>query len=246
MSVILPAGEDISTYWYGPEMNRKQIVSVVIALAAVALVLSSETVRAWLFDALHWMEQHPTAAVPLLSIGLLLAIVLLAPTWVFMVAAGYLYGTLKAVLLIWPVYVLGATLTFFIARHVAREQVEQRMASRPRFASLDRAAGKSGFSVVLLTRVALVIPYNLLNYAFGVTSVGFSQYFWGTAIGSTVMVGLNAYVGASATSLAALGPAGGGLSADWRITALQFGLVSVTIALLVLFVARALRQQLEE
>lgn len=227
-------------------MNRKQVVSVLIALAVIALVLSSETVRAWLLDTLRWMELHPRAAVPLLAIGLLLSIVLLAPTWIFMVTAGYLYGTTKAVLLIWPVYVLGATLTFFLARHVAREQVEQRMASRPRFRALDRAAGQSGFSIVLLTRVALVVPYNLLNYAFGVTSVGFAQYFWGTAIGSVVMVGLNAYVGASATSLAALGSVGGGLSDDWRITVLQLALVLVTMAVLVLFVVRALRQQLEE
>ncbi len=163
-----------------------------------------------------------------------------------MVTAGYLYGTAKAMLLIWPVYIVGATLTFFIARHLARERVELRMASRPRFKALDRAAGESGFTIVFLTRLALVIPYNLLNYAFGITSVGFPQYFWGTAAGSVVMVGLNAYVGASATSLATLGPAGAGLSDDWRIAALQFSLVLATVVVLATFVARVLRRQLQE
>ncbi|MCW8128828.1 MAG: TVP38/TMEM64 family protein [Planctomycetota bacterium] len=75
---------------------------------------------------------------------------------------------------------LGAALAFLVARYLVRDSVEGLARRHPRFAAVDRAVGREGWKVVALVRLATVIPYNLSNYAFGVTSVRFEPYVLAT------------------------------------------------------------------
>ncbi len=47
---------------------------------------------------------------------------------------------------------------------------------RKAFAKLDRATQTHGVWVVAIARLLPFIPYNLLNYGFGITRVGFWKY----------------------------------------------------------------------
>ena len=46
----------------------------------------------------------------------------------------------------------------------------------PRWKRLDEGVEKHGWKVVAFTRLVPIFPFNLLNYAFGLTSIGFRQY----------------------------------------------------------------------
>ena len=66
---------------------------------------------------------------------------------------------------------------------------------------LDKAVGKSGWKIVLLTRLSPLLPFNLLNYAFGLTQVRFRDYVLGSWIGMLPGTLLYVYLGSLAHSV---------------------------------------------
>src|SRR5437660_81710 len=60
-------------------------------------------------------------------------------------------------------------------------QILSAIAANPRFAAIDRAVGAEGRKIVFLLRLSPVFPFNLLNYALGLTRVRFADYFLASA-----------------------------------------------------------------
>ena len=58
---------------------------------------------------------------------------------------------------------------------------------------------------VVLTRLSPLFPFNLLNYAFGITAVPFSHYLLASWIGMLPGTLMYVYIGSAAGSLAQLG-----------------------------------------
>jgi uncharacterized membrane protein YdjX (TVP38/TMEM64 family) len=100
-----------------------------------------------------------------------LACVAFVPASLLTLAAGALFGVVKGTVFV----LLGATLgsfgSFLIARYVARDWVAARVQKDVRFAAIDRAIAEQGRKVVFLLRLSPVIPFNVLNYALGLTQV---------------------------------------------------------------------------
>ena len=90
-------------------------------------------------------------------------------------AGGVLFGPLWGV-----VYTIigatgGATLAFLVARYLARDWVAAKLAGT-KLATLDERVGRQGWKIVAFTRLIPVFPYNLLNYAFGLTNISLAAY----------------------------------------------------------------------
>ena len=99
------------------------------------------------------------AASPLLFIAIYaLATMALLPGSLFTMAAGVLYGLGMGTLYAWAGATVGATGSFLIARLLGR---------RP----FDRAIAGEGLRVAVLLRLSPVLPFNLLNYALGLTGL---------------------------------------------------------------------------
>jgi uncharacterized membrane protein YdjX (TVP38/TMEM64 family) len=168
------------------------------------------------------------AGVGLFAAIYLIAPLLLLPASVLTLGAGFLYGPLWGTLLVSPLSVAAASIAFLLGRTVARRVVERRIAKDARFAAIDRAVGESGFRIVLLLRLSPVIPFNLLNYALGLTRVRFGTYLLASFIGMLPGTFLYVYLGSAATSAAQLsqptsGPAG--RAAFWVGIATTIGVV---------------------
>jgi uncharacterized membrane protein YdjX (TVP38/TMEM64 family) len=71
--------------------------------------------------------------------------------------------------------VLGSSLAFLVARYAARPWVERRIAANAGFAAIDRAIAQQGRRIVFLLRLSPAFPFNLLNYALGLTRVRFAD-----------------------------------------------------------------------
>ncbi len=96
---------------------------------------------------------------------------------------------------------LGAGVCFLVARRFARESVRSWVMQREAFAKLDRATETHGIWVVAITRLLPIFPYNLLNYGFGLTRVGFWKYLvvsWACMLPATAMyvLGVSGALGA--------------------------------------------------
>jgi uncharacterized membrane protein YdjX (TVP38/TMEM64 family) len=139
--------------------------------------------------------------------GYVLATVALVPGSLLTLAAGALFGLAKGTLLVLVAATLGASLAFLVARHLARGFVERRLAGNQRFAAIDRAVGVEGRKIVLLLRLSPLFPFNLLNYALGLTQVRFRDYLV-ASVGMLPGTLLYVYYGKVAGDVARL--AGGG------------------------------------
>jgi pyruvate/2-oxoglutarate dehydrogenase complex dihydrolipoamide dehydrogenase (E3) component/membrane protein DedA with SNARE-associated domain len=93
---------------------------------------------------------------------------------------------------------LGALCSFLLARTFLREKVARWAAANPKFGSLDRAIGRQGFKMVLLTRLSPVFPFVLLNYFLGLTSVRAGSYVLANLLGMLPATFLFVYIGAAA------------------------------------------------
>jgi uncharacterized membrane protein YdjX (TVP38/TMEM64 family) len=118
---------------------------------------------------------------PLAFIGFCaLAEVAFVPGSLLTLAAGAMFGVVYGALVAMLGATLGAAAAFLAARHGLRRFVEPRVRASPRLGALDRALEREGRKVVFLVRLTPLIPFNVLNYALGVTRVRFRDYLIGS------------------------------------------------------------------
>ncbi|HZP40418.1 MAG TPA: FAD-containing oxidoreductase [Candidatus Binatia bacterium] len=180
---------------------------LVLALAAVAAALAAARllpVDRWLLDFVAWVRSAGMVGVVVFVAAYVLACVCFLPGSVLTLGAGFAYGVAAGTPIVWVAANLGATLAFLLGRTVAREWVARRVAAHPRFAAVDRAVGRQGFRIVLLTRLSPVFPFNLLNYAYGVTGVALRDYVLGSLLGMIPGTVLYVYLGSLVTSVTEL------------------------------------------
>jgi uncharacterized membrane protein YdjX (TVP38/TMEM64 family) len=104
-----------------------------------------------------------------------LAPVLFLPGLPLTVVGGILFGPVWGVVYAITGATIGASLAFLVARYVARDWVAAKLTG-PRWGKLDEEVARHGWKVVAFTRLIPAFPFNLLNYAFGLTRISFAQY----------------------------------------------------------------------
>lgn len=105
-----------------------------------------------------------------------LAAVLFLPGLPITVAGGVVFGAVWGTVWTTVGANLGATAAFLIARYLARGLVEQRIADNETLGRIDRGVARHGWRMVLITRLVPVFPFNLQNYAYGLTDISLSTY----------------------------------------------------------------------
>lgn len=179
-----------------------------------------------------WADTHERMASLAFILVFVGAVLLMIPAAVLMLFAGFLFGLPRGVALVLLAYAVSAPIAFLIARNLARDWIKRRIADRPRFVALDRAVHESGFKTALLARLAQVIPYNLLNYAFGLTSIRLPHYLAGTLIGAFPAVFLLVLLGSKASSLTRVLEDGWSIDADLKTVALLLFAVILVLFLI--------------
>jgi uncharacterized membrane protein YdjX (TVP38/TMEM64 family) len=150
-------------------------------IGILALLLIARQAGGLLPRFAEWLAGLGPAAPLVFAAVYLAATVLLVPGSLLTLAGGALFGVLRGTVIVLVAATLGASAAFLIARYLARERVARRVQRDERFAAIDRAIGASGLKIVVLLRLSPVVPFNLLNYALGITSVRFVDYLIGCA-----------------------------------------------------------------
>ncbi|HAZ08811.1 MAG TPA: hypothetical protein DCZ01_09895 [Elusimicrobia bacterium] len=183
--------------------------------------------RMFLASALAWTA----AAGPLgqaIFVGLyVLACVAFLPGSVLTLGAGAAFGLWKGFLLVSAGSALGACAAFLAGRYLLRDWVSRRLETVPIFGAIVGAVGQEGWRMVFLTRLSPVLPFNLLNYAYGLTAVGLGEYALASWIGMMPGTFLYVYLGAVAGE-AARGGAWSRTPAEWVLYAT--GLAATAVA----------------
>src|SRR6476661_3205386 len=149
----------------------------------------------WMVDFIHWAKGMGAAGGAIYAVFYIAGTALFFPGLPLTLGAGFLYGAIIGTLVVSPASVVGATLAFLIARYVARNWVTRRLKKYPQAAAIDRAIEKNGFKAVVLLRLQPVLPFNILNYALGLTSIRLRDYMLASWIGMFPATVLYVYLG---------------------------------------------------
>ncbi|TXL70795.1 TVP38/TMEM64 family protein [Vineibacter terrae] len=154
----------------------------ILLLVALAVVGVLSPVGTWIEGFRGWVEQFGAWGVAVFALAYVLATIALLPCAPLSIVAGLAYG-IWAFPLVIASAMTGASLAFHIGRHLARNRVRSWAQDHPRGAAVIDAVGEQGWKIVLLLRLSPLVPFNVQNYLFGITSIRFAHYAVATAIG---------------------------------------------------------------
>ncbi len=181
-------------------------LALLLGLAAgLAIALHPSTVQPILHDCLRAIAQMGRWSGVAYILLYNLATLCLLPGSLLSFSGGVLFGLGWGLVYVLIASLLGATVAFWIGRYVAQTWVYQKLGQFPQFRALNAAVGCEGCKIVLLTRLSPLFPFNLLNYAFGVTQVSLKDYMIGSLgiLPGTIMY---VYAGSLAGDLTVLSP----------------------------------------
>ena len=148
---------------------RIAIVLALIAGLAIAVVYR-DNLDAQALE--HWVQE---ALAPLAFMGIyMLGTLFFLPGSVLTLAGGALFGPVWGTLYNLTGATLGATLAFLAARYLAQNWVARKAGGRMK--QLLDGVEAEGWKFVAFVRLVPVIPFNLLNYALGLTRIGLVPY----------------------------------------------------------------------
>jgi uncharacterized membrane protein YdjX (TVP38/TMEM64 family) len=171
MSDATPAAAPQKRFAAGTAVRVALALAVVAGLIVLGRQLSAQLPR--LTAAVEGMGVWaPVAFIAAYAV----ACVAFVPASLLTLGAGALFGVVKGTIYVLIGATLGATGAFLIARYVARDWISARVQRDVRFAAIDRAIAEQGRKVVFLLRLSPVIPFNVLNYALGLTQVRLADF----------------------------------------------------------------------
>lgn len=184
-------------------MGKKQrffllLPLIIAAIASIKLAgldeyLDQEKLRAWIVGYGAW---GPIIYILVYSI----APSFMLPGLPITVAGGILFGHVGGTIYTSIGATIGASIAFLIARYMGRGWVEVML--KGRWKELDSEVERQGWKIVAFTRLIPLFPFNLLNYAFGLTRIRFSHYFLASFV--FMLPGIIAYVMFSSSLLGLL------------------------------------------
>ena len=156
---------------------RTAVAVALLAAIGVAFLnrgnYGAASLQAWVGDA--------GALGPLLFVAVYaIATVLFFPGSVLTLAGGALFGPVLGSLYSLAGATVGAVIAFLIARYVAGDWVGRK--AQGWLAGLVRGVDDEGWHFVAFVRLMPLFPFNLLNYALGLTRIPLAQYAAASAI----------------------------------------------------------------
>jgi len=225
----------------GGRLRRPSWFLRILLFVAGAGVLAWLAIRGkeWLPGLLRGVEAAGPWAPILFILVYAGATVLGMPGSILTLGAGALFGLVKGTVLASLGSTLGATAAFLLARHAAATWIRQRVPRGGAVERLNREVARSGWKIVLLTRLSPVLPFTLLNYAYGLTPVKTPHYIWGSWMGMLPGTVMYVYIGSTARALAESRQHTPG---EW----LLYGLGAAATLLITIWITRAARSALQQ
>ena len=227
------------------EQKSKLSFSRILLIGATLafLIVLGRQAGSYLPQFVAWVDSLGVWGPVVFVAGYIVAAVAFVAGSILTLAAGAIFGLGKGVVIVFLAAMLGSAAAFLVARYLARPAIERRLAGNTRFAAIDRAVGAQGRKIVFLLRLSPVFPFNLLNYALGLTKVRFLDFFIASA-GMLPGTLLYVYYGKLAGDVAALAGGSAVAKGPEYYAVLVLGLVATIVVTTI--VTRIARRALKE
>ncbi|MFH1276871.1 MAG: VTT domain-containing protein [Candidatus Eisenbacteria bacterium] len=199
-------------------------------------------IGSWGEAMLRWVAGAGPLGPPALAAMFIVVCVFALPGLPLTLGGGFFFGFPGGFFLVMAGTSLGSAVAFGLGRTVARPWVVRWGSSRPKLVALDRAVGRRGLLLVMLSRLSPFFPYNLLTYGYSITRVPMRTFLVGSVIGVAPVTAFYVYAGTVMKSVADVA-AGRVEASEFGITAPLAAVGATAAALLV--IARVAGREME-
>ena len=106
---------------------------------------------------------------------------LLPPIAIMSLAAGFIFGPLKGSVALMVGSFIGTTATFYISRCFGARYIDQIIKGKAR--EFQETLDRNGFKVIVFIRLIPILPWEVVNYAAGLSRIHYRDYILATMIG---------------------------------------------------------------
>ena len=221
--------------------SRGRLLLWALPLAAAVVAARSIDAPALLASALDAVARLGPWGPALFLLLYITTTVFFLPGSILSVGAGVVFGLARGVVVVSISATLGAIAAFLVGRYIARGWIAAKIEGHPKFKIIDEAVARDGWKIVALLRLSPVVPFNFLNYAFGITRVSLRHYALASWMGMLPGTLLYVYLGSVAGDLAGVGR-GRRTPVEWAFYAVG---LAATIAVTI-YVTRLARRALDK
>ena len=182
----------------------KKYYKILLLVAVIALIfltpirsyLNIEELSDWLFT----IKEQPLSGLIYGAIYVA-GVILFLPGLALTTLAGVLFGFVKGSLIVIIASNIGVQLAFLIARYIGRDFVTKFIKEDSFVDQMSTKMKNNGFMVMLYMRLLPVFPFNVINYASGLTPIKYKDYAIASLIGMLPGTLVYVYLAASAANI---------------------------------------------
>jgi len=163
---------------------RIVIIAFILLTVGVFIWLTAGTdAQSFLFERIVLTDQRIVFLVLLISALILLSTLSGLPILYLSMAIGFLLNFTPALLICWGLNILAVMATFFMVRTAFTSYFEERYGEKKLMKRINKRIDKYGWWSVVFSRGIYIIPTNLINFSFPLSSISTRSYLAGTIIG---------------------------------------------------------------
>jgi uncharacterized membrane protein YdjX (TVP38/TMEM64 family) len=159
------------------------LVSILLAAGAFIWLTAGSDARTLLFDRLILSDQRLVYVMVVLCVLTLLSTLTGLPIFYLSMAMGFLLKLAPGLLICWGVNLLSVMVAFLMVRSAFTGYFQKKYGEKKLIKRINRRISEYGLWTVAFSRGIYIIPTNVINFSFPLSSITPRSYLAGTAIG---------------------------------------------------------------
>ncbi|MBN2898850.1 MAG: TVP38/TMEM64 family protein [Clostridia bacterium] len=161
---------------------KKKLIVIIVAVAFLLLLKKYDVFYLFSFENINELKNYIHSfgmVAPIVFIAFFIAsTIFFVPGLPITILAGVLFGTAKGTLYVIVGSSIGVSIAFLMGRYLGRDMVQKAVEKNEKMAKLDQYIKEQGNMILIISRLIPLFPFNLQNYAYGITDISFKTYFW--------------------------------------------------------------------
>ncbi|MFM7095939.1 MAG: TVP38/TMEM64 family protein [Gemmataceae bacterium] len=170
----------------GPQRLPLRTLKILILLGLIGTagyLFTQINVREFIFSGVQWIKELGWKGMFFYASLYFILGVFSLPASLITISAGFLFGFFPGILVANLGSTIGAAAMFILGRFLFRGFVERQISKSDFLKNFDNLMQKRGLKIVILARLAIFMPYGLLNYAFSATNIPLRTFVMGSMLG---------------------------------------------------------------
>ena len=159
------------------------IAFILLTAGAFIWLTAGSDAQSLLFERIVLADQRIVFPVIIICALILLSTLSGLPILYLSMGIGFLLNFTPAMLICWGVNVLAVMASFFMVRSAFTEYFREKYGEKKLIKRINKGIGNYGLWSVVFSRAIYIIPTNLINFSFPLSSITTRSYLLGTMIG---------------------------------------------------------------